>query len=91
MTDCLSNRSSFGPIGTGKEGPAFEATAGHFGFSMPSYSAEQLARAAEAGEPKANSEFADGSEWQAYQTECLYAVCRAPFPCLVVLCVCAGA
>ena len=38
---------------------------------MPRYSAEQLARAAEAGEPKANSEFTDDSEWQAYQTEWL--------------------
>ena len=38
---------------------------------MPRYSAEQLARAAEAGQPKANSEFADKSEWQAYQTEWL--------------------
>jgi hypothetical protein len=32
MIDCLSTRSPFGPIGTGKGGPAFEATAGHFGF-----------------------------------------------------------
>ena len=71
MIDCLSTRSPFGPIGTGKGGPAFEATAWHFGFSMPRYSAEQLARAAEAGQPKANSEFADDSEWQAYQTEWL--------------------
>ena len=71
MIDCLSTRSPFGPIGTGKGGPAFEATAGHFGFSMPRFSAEQLARAAEAGAPKANSEFADVSEWQADQTEWL--------------------
>lgn len=38
---------------------------------MPRYNAEQLARAAAAGEPKAASDFAAASEWQAYQTEWL--------------------